>query len=120
MPTKTPLLMRIAVYALAFLSAAAGIPKVLQMPQELGFLSSLGLAGVAVSVLGIVQFAGGALLLLDRYRAVGAILAALAFLTSSVALMAGGNVPFGIVSLLPIVVLVIVVFVGRGIESKAA
>ena len=120
MSTKAPLLIRIVVYALALLSVAAGIPKVLQMPQELGFLSSLGLAGPAVSVLGIVQLAGGALLVLDRYRVMGAFLAGLVFLVSSVALMAGGNVPFGLFSLLPIVVLALVVFVRRGNESNGA
>ena len=114
------LVIRILLYALALLSVAAGIPKVLQMPQELGFLSSLGLAGAAVSVLGVVQIAGGVLFAIYRYRPVGAVLAGVAFLVSSVALLAGGNVPFGLLSLLPIAALIVIVYSERRKVSNDA
>lgn len=97
-------------YVLAALSAAAAIPKILQVPQELGFLQVLGLSAIAVSVLGVVQLAGGALLLWERSRLAGAALAGLAFLISSVALFLGGNTRFGLISLIPLAALLVVVF----------
>lgn len=98
------------VYALAILSAAAGMPKILQMPQELDFLSNIGFANVAVSVLGIVQFVSGILLFSSKFRLLGAYLAAFAFLTSSIAIFAGGNATFGLISLLPCLVSLIVIY----------
>ena len=89
-------------YALALLSFAAGIPKIMQMPQELGFLAALGFSAIAVSVLGLVQVAGGVLLLMARTRFTGAVLAAFALLVSAVALFVGGNTKFAAVSLLPV------------------
>ena len=109
---------RIMTIALAVLSAAAGIPKLLQLPQELSFLGALGISGLVVSLLGVLQIIGGALLVLARYRTVGAILVGFGFLVSSLALLVGGNVAFGLISLVPIVVLVVVLIVGRrGNES---
>ncbi len=90
-------------YALALLSLAAGIPKLMQMPQELEFLSSIGLSAIAVCMLGLVQLAGGILLAIEKLRVAGAILAGLAFLTSSIAILAGGNTVFGLLSLIPVV-----------------
>lgn len=97
-------------YLLAALSAAAGIPKIMQMPQELGFLAALGFPALAVSMLGVVQLAGGVLLLLKKLRLAGAALAGLAFFVSSIAIFAGGNNTFGLVSLLPVAALAIVFY----------
>lgn len=97
------------IYALAILSAAASIPKILQMPQELEFLSAIGISGVGVSILGVVQLVGGILLLPKRLRLLGAGLAAMAFLVSSMALFYGGKTPFGLVSLLPVLATIIVI-----------
>jgi len=113
MSTKAPKITRVFIYIVALLSIAAGVPKVMQMPQELGFLSSLGLEGIAVSILGVVQVAGGVLFALNQYRVVGAVLAGVAFLVSSAALLVGGNVPFGLISLLPIAVLLVVLRADR-------
>ena len=49
-------------YALAILCVAAGVPKIMQMPQELGFLSNIGFSATGVSILGVLQLAGGVLL----------------------------------------------------------
>lgn len=88
-------------YVLGALSIAAGVPKLLQMPQELAFLSSIGLQGISVSVLGLVQLAGGLLLVAKRTRAIGAGAAALVFGISSVALLLGGDTTIGLISLVP-------------------
>ena len=116
MASKAQTVTRITAYALALLCVAAGIPKIMQMPQELGFLSSIGLTAIGVSVLGVVQLAGGILLLWSRSRLAGALLAALALIVSSAAIFASGNSTFGLVSLLPLVVAIIVIY----IELKGA
>jgi hypothetical protein len=94
-------LVTVGAYVLGVLSIAAGIPKLLQMPQELAFLSSLGIAGTAVSALGVIQLAGGILLFPSKTRLVGAGVAALIFGISCAALFIGGDITMGIVSLLP-------------------
>lgn len=111
MASKAQTVTRIAAYALALLSVAAGIPKIMQMPQELGFLSSIGLTGIGVSVLGAAQLAGGIMLLLSRTRLAGAVLAGLSLLISSVAIFASGNSTFAMVSLVPFLVAVVLIYV---------
>ncbi len=101
------------IYLLALLSLAAGVPKVLQMPQELGFLASIGLSGLAVSVLGCMQCLGGALLCWPRFRVAGAVLAGIGFLVSSIALLMGKNLWSGALSLLPLVALLVAVYLDR-------
>ena len=110
MATKTQIVIRVIVYLLVLLSFAAGIPKIMQMPQELGFLSAIGLSEIAVSLLGVLQFAGGVLLIWSRTRLAGALLAGLALLVSSVAIFASGSATFGAISLLPVAVALLVVY----------
>lgn len=110
MESKPHIFVIVMIYVLAALSVAAGIPKLLQMPQELGFLEDIGFSAIAVSVLGIVQLSGGVLLLWKKSRLPGAVLAGLAFLVSSLAIFSGGNTKFGLISLLPFTVAVIVIY----------
>lgn len=110
MGSKKQVVTTIIAYALGLLSIAAGIPKIMQMPQELGFLSSIGFSGIAVSILGVVQLLGGAMLFWSRTRLAGALLAGLAMLVSSVAIFAGGDATFGMISLLPFVVALVIAY----------
>lgn len=107
---KTRIAVRILTYALAALGVAAGAPKIFQMPQELEFLNTLGFPAIAVSILGVIQLAGGVLLFREESRLPGAMLTALAFLISSVAIFSGGNTRFGLISLLPVVLTIIVAY----------
>ncbi len=110
MNPKFKLLITIMIYALALLSVAAGVPKIMQQPQELGFLAGLGFSDVAVSGLGVIQVLGGLLLLGKKTRLVGAALAALALGVSSAALFATGTIKFGLISLLPFIVAVLIIW----------
>ena len=110
MKNKSHVIVIVLTFLLAALSVAAGIPKVMQMPQELGFLQPLGFSPIAISVLGVVQVLGGILLLLRKTRLPGATLAGLAFLISSVAIFVGGNMQFGLISLLPFAVSLFVAY----------
>ena len=69
---------------IALLSFAAGLAKVLQTPQEMEFLQGVGLSPVLIVVFGLVQIAGGVLLVLQKTRMVGAVLAASALVVSTV------------------------------------
>lgn len=119
MNAKLQTIVTVVIYALALLSIAAGIPKILQMPQELGFLESIGFSRIAVSMLGLVQLTGGILLFGRRLRLLGAVLAAAALLVSSIAIFVSGDTRFGLISLLPLVVLIIVIFGDlRGVQRS--
>ena len=110
MKPKTHVVVTVMIYLLAALSTAAGIPKILQMPQELEFLQFLGFSEIAVSILGLFQLAGGVLLLFRKTRLAGAILATTALLVSSIAIFSSGNIPFGMISLLPVAISICVVY----------
>lgn len=89
---------------LVLMSLAAGVAKMLQMPQELGFLSSLGIGERTVLILGIVQALGGVLLVPPGTRRIGALLAIFALVVSGVALFASGNTGIGLITLFPIAI----------------
>ena len=107
-------------YALALLSFAAGAPKIMQMPQELEFLAALGFSAIIVSALGLVQVAGGTLLLVGRTRFTGAMLAAFALLVSALALFVGGNTKFGAISLLPVLLALLLAWLLKAPDNKGS
>lgn len=111
MANKTQILSRVIIYALALLSIAAGVPKVLRMPQEIEFLSAIGFSAVTVILLGVVQIAGGVLLVFPRGRLIGCLLVALALLVSSAAILASGEYVFAGISLLPFALAILVLCV---------
>ena len=97
------------VVLIALLSIAAGLAKVMQSPQEAEFLQGFGLSTTLIIVFGLVQIAGGAGLALPKTRIVGGVLAALGFAVSTVLVFIGGNLAFGLFSLLPIVLVGVVI-----------
>lgn len=86
----------------ALLSIAAGLAKVLQTQQEMEFLQGVGLSPALIIAFGAVQLAGGVLLLFKNTRIVGAALATLAFVASTILLFVGGNMALGWVSVIPV------------------
>jgi hypothetical protein len=99
------------------LGIAAAVPKLLQMPPEVAFFQAAGLGSIAVVAFGLVQLAAGLLTALPATRKRGATLLAAAFLASAVMLMITGQVAFGLFSLLPVVMAVIVVLGAQGRAS---
>jgi hypothetical protein len=93
----------------ALLSIAAGIAKVMQTPKEVEFLQSFGLSAVFITIFGAVQIVGGLLLCYKKGRLQGAIIVGLGLLMSSALLFISGNVEFGMVSLLPIVLTAVII-----------
>lgn len=102
------LIWKIVNYAFALLSIAAGLPKVLRMPQEVGFFAEAGLGIAPLMLLGGLQVAGGILTLTVRFRQIGLFLVIVGFLVSVLVLAMTGDFAFASVSMLP-------VFVGIGL-----
>jgi len=87
----------------ALLSIAAGLAKLMQTPQEMEFLQGLGLTPVLIIVFGLVQVAGGVLLVPQKTRIVGAVLATSALVISTVLIFISGKLAFGMFSTVPMV-----------------
>ena len=86
----------------ALLSIAAGIAKVMQTPQEMEFLQAAGLSPALIVAFGLIQLLGGLLLVTQKTRMVGAVIAASAFVVSTILIFIGDNFAFGLFSILPI------------------
>ena len=97
------ILRNINLILVTLLSMAAGIPKIMRIPQEVSFFGDVGLGEISVVAFGLVQFAGGVLLLFPKTRIWGATLVAAMFFLSTVMLFLNGKLTFGFISVLPIV-----------------
>ena len=84
------------------LSISAGLAKVMQTEQEMVFLQSFGLNSVLIVAFGMIQIAGGVLLVPSKTRMLGAVLASSAFLVSTILIFVGGDLEFGLLSTVPI------------------
>lgn len=102
----------------ALLSIAAGLAKAMQTPQEMEFLQSFGLNNVVINAFGLVQILGGALLVPQKTRLLGAILATSALVVSTVLIFAGGNLTFGFVSMLPIALACVIIYQSAGVTRN--
>ena len=98
------------VAVIALLSIAAGLAKVMQLPQEIEFLQGLGLSVFLIIVFGLVQIVGGVLIAPKRTRMPGAVLVASGFAVSAVLIFMGGNVTFGLVSLIPTALAAMIIY----------
>jgi len=106
------------VLVLAFLlSIGASAPKLLQASQEVAFFVSVGLPVKAVLLFGVVQLAGGILLVFKPTRVWGAAATGIMFLASAIMVFLSGKTVFGLVSLLPVL---LASFVLKGSVSGAA
>ncbi|MDH4003137.1 MAG: hypothetical protein OEU52_18050 [Xanthomonadales bacterium] len=92
------------------LSIAAGLAKVMQTPQEMEFLQGAGLSPSLIIVFGVVQILGGLLLVPRKTRVVGAVIAASAFAASAALIFMGGNLSFGLISILPVALAGIIIY----------
>ena len=94
----------------ALLSIAAGLAKVMQTQQEMEFLQSFGLSSALIVAFGLVQIMGGVLLVSQKTRLLGAVLAASALVVSTVLIFVTGNLIFGLVSMLPIALACVIIY----------
>ena len=95
------ILRKINLVLVTVLGIAAGIPKIMRMPNEVEFFETAGLGADLVVVFGLLQLAGGLLLVSQKTRIWGASVVAVMFLGSAVMLLVTGEIAFGFVSVLP-------------------
>jgi len=95
------------------MSAAAGLAKIMQAPQELEFLLGFGLSVFQIVIFGAIQLAGALLLVWPRVRVLGVTVSIAGFALSSFFIFKSGNVQFGLFSLLPIMLAFIVLWQAR-------
>jgi len=98
------------IVVIALLSISSGLAKVMQVPQEMEFLQSVGLSRILIIVFGLVLIAGGVLLAPKKTRTLGAVIVASAFVVSTVLIFMGGNSAFGLFSILPIALAGVVIY----------
>ena len=98
------------VVVIALLSIAAGLAKVMQAPQEMEFLQGLGLSTVQIVVFGLVQILGGVLLVPGKTRMPGSILVTAALVVSTTLIFIGGNLTFGLFSLIPVALASVIIY----------
>lgn len=95
---------------IALISIAAGLAKVMQTEQEMHFLQSFGLSSALIVVFGVLQIAGGVLLVPSKTRMLGAVLATSALVVSTTLIFIGGNSVFGFLSTLPIAMACVIIY----------
>lgn len=96
---------------LALLGVAAGIAKMLQTPQEMAFFQGqLGFNAEAIMAFGLLQFVAGVMLVFNKTRMVGAALLGLTLFLSSIVIFMAGQIGFGVISLIPVLMADLVVW----------
>jgi len=94
---------------IALLCITAGAAKVMRLPEEIAFLQGFGFSANMVTIFGLIQLAGGAMLLRRKFRTYGGFLALLTFSLSSLLLFMDGNLTFFLLSLLPILLTIVLI-----------
>ncbi len=95
---------------IALLSLAAGIAKVMQVPQEVEFLTGQGLSLNMIMAFGITQILGGVLLLIPKTKLIGGIISLIAFVVSAVLVFKSGNIAFALISTIPAFILTLIIY----------
>jgi hypothetical protein len=96
---------------LALLGVAAGAAKMLQAPQEMAFFQrEMGFSAEAIMAFGLLQFVAGAMLVFKKTRMVGAALLSITLLLSSIVIFMAGEIGFGVISLIPVLMADLVVW----------
>lgn len=86
---------------LALMSLAAGGAKVMQVDQEVQFFAGAGLPVWVMVTQGVLQIVGAILAVIPKFRRFGLNLMALMFVASAILIFMTGDVTFGLVSLIP-------------------
>jgi len=88
---------------LALLGVAAGVAKMLQTPQEMAFFQGeMGFSVEAIMAFGLLQLVAGVMLVFKKTRLLGAVLLGMTLFLSSIVIFVAGNIGFGLISLLPV------------------
>jgi hypothetical protein len=94
------ILYKIVLVLTILLSIATGVFKITQQEADIQLFRALGFNEIMTTVLGIVQLAGGVMMIFSKYRKLGALIMIPTFMIASVAVFMNQMWLFGIVSLL--------------------
>ena len=105
------------------LGISAGIAKVMLVPEELDFFTSVGLSETLLMVFGVIQILAGLLLILKKFRKLGAFILAFTFCVSTILIFINGQTAFAFFSILPVLLTLIILrdkseFTGSAIEES--
>ena len=88
---------------LALLGVAGGTSKMLQIPQEMAFFQGeMGYNTDVIVAFGFLQFVAGVALVFKKTRLAAAVLLGLTLFISSIVVFMGGKIVFGVISLIPV------------------
>lgn len=87
---------------LTLLSIYSGIAKISLLPNEMEFFQGAGFTENILILYGAAQLLGGLLLIFRKTRLEGAIVMIATFAISTVIIFKAGNIGFGFISILPI------------------
>lgn len=89
---------------LALLGVAAGVSKIMQIPQEMAFFQGeMGYSSELIVAFGAFQLLGGLLIVFKKTRLAGALLLGLTLFLSCIVVFMSGKVLFGLVSAIPVI-----------------
>lgn len=102
---KMKIVMTMILLLLVLLSISSGINKIMLMPQEVEFFGGAGMSNMVIIAFGAVQVMGGSLLIAPKSRLWGVFVMVVTFTISTVLILIGGSIGFGLFSILPIILL---------------
>ena len=91
------------------LSISTGIFKIMQQEADIQLFRTLGFDEIMTTILGVIQLAGGILMIFSKYRKIGGLIIIPTFIVASVAVFMNQMWLFGIVSLMFIAMAYVVV-----------
>ncbi|MFT5521097.1 MAG: hypothetical protein ACI9IA_001697 [Enterobacterales bacterium] len=103
------ILLRINLVILIFLAVTSGISKVMLMPQEVEFFGGIGFSNPMLIIFGVCQIIGGLMLVLSKTRLSGAIIVAITFTISAIALFISKNIIVAVITCFTLLMLGIVI-----------
>ena len=89
---------------LALLGIAAGVAKMMQMPQEMAFFQdALGFSADLIVAFGALQFFSGLMMVFKKTRLAGSLILGLTLFLSCIVIFMSGNIVFGLISAVPVI-----------------
>lgn len=89
------------------LGLGSGTSKVMLLPDEVAFFGKTGLTDVGIQIFGAIQIIGSLMLPFQKGRFLGSLILIVTFLFSTVLILMSGNISFGIFSILPIALIIL-------------
>ena len=91
------------------LAIGSGIAKIMLIPEDVAFFSSAGLSKTLIVLFGAIQLISVILVIVKKWRNVGAIILGMTFGFSTILIFLSGKITFGLISILPLVLILLIV-----------